>query len=43
LFRPVAAPNREFWSDPDYLPLKKLREGNTEGDCITFPGGFNPA
>lgn len=31
-----------FWSDPDYLPLKKLREDNTEGDHITFPGGFEP-
>lgn len=33
---------RSFWSDPDYLPMKKLREDNTEGDHITFPGGFDP-
>lgn len=33
---------RGFWSDPDYLPLKKLREDNTEGDHITFPAGFDP-
>lgn len=33
---------RSFWSDPDYLPLKKLREDNTEGDHITFPAGFDP-
>lgn len=32
---------RDFWSDPDYLPLKKLREDNTEGDHITFPGGYD--
>lgn len=33
---------RGFWSDPDYLPLKTLREDNTEGDHITFPGGLDP-
>ena len=33
---------RRFWSDPDYLPLKTLREDNTEGDHITFPGGYDP-
>jgi len=29
---------KDFWSDPDYLPMKKLREDNTEGDHIIFPG-----
>ena len=33
---------RGFWSDPDYLPLKRLREDNTHGDHITFPGRFDP-
>lgn len=31
---------RGFWSDPDYLPIKKLREDNTESEHIAFPGGF---
>jgi uncharacterized protein (DUF1330 family) len=31
-----------FWNDPDYKPIKKLREDNTEGDHIAFPGGFDP-
>ena len=31
---------RGFWSDPDYLPIKKLREDNTESEHVAFPGGF---
>ena len=32
---------RGFWSDPDYLPIKKLREDNTENEHIAFPSGFS--
>jgi uncharacterized protein (DUF1330 family) len=31
-----------FWFDPDYLPIKKLREDNTDSDHIAFAGGFDP-
>lgn len=34
---------RGFWNDPDYAPLKKLREDNTEGEQVAFAGGFAPA
>ena len=33
---------RGFWWDPDYLPIKKLREDNTDADHIAFAGGFDP-
>ena len=33
---------RGFWWDDDYLPIKKLREDNTDADHIAFPGGFIP-
>jgi uncharacterized protein (DUF1330 family) len=32
---------RGFWSDPDYLPIKKLREDNTVSEHVAFPGGFS--
>lgn len=32
---------RGFWWDPDYLPIKKLREDNTDSDHLAFPGGFD--
>ena len=38
---PTEEAYRGFWWDPDYLPIKKLREDNTDGDHIAFPGGFD--
>jgi len=32
---------RGFFADPDYLPIKKLREDNTESEHVAFPGGFS--
>lgn len=29
---------KAFWSDPDYVPMKELREANTDGDHILFHG-----
>lgn len=29
---------KSFWSDPDYVPMKELREANTDGDHILFHG-----
>ena len=31
---------RAFWNDPDYAPLKRLREDNTEGEQVAFAAGF---
>lgn len=28
---------KAFWSDPDYVPLKELREASTEGEHVLFP------
>lgn len=33
---------RGFWWDDNYMPMKTLREENTLGDHIAFPGGFDP-
>ncbi|MDG1231088.1 MAG: DUF1330 domain-containing protein [Pseudomonadales bacterium] len=32
---------RGFWTDPDYLPIKKLREDNTDSEHVAFPSGFS--
>jgi uncharacterized protein (DUF1330 family) len=34
---------RAFWSDPDYLPIKKLREDNTQSEHIAFASGYSAA
>jgi uncharacterized protein (DUF1330 family) len=31
---------REFWSDWDYLPIKKRREDNAQGEYVVFLGGL---
>lgn len=39
---PSKAAFEGFWNDPDYAPLKKLREDNTEGEQVAFAAGFSP-
>lgn len=28
---------KAFWSDPDYVPMKELREASSEGEHVLFP------